>query len=105
MYLLVTNSIFNFVIFCLIIVNTITLALDDYPQSLHKEQQLEICNAFFTWVFFVEMIMKMCGFGIKNYARDKLNLFDASVVVLSLIDWTIAKSLSEQDIGAAGDAL
>jgi len=105
MYLLVTNTIFNVVIFCLIIGNTITLALNDYPQSDQKELRLEYCNVFFTWVFFVEMTMKMGGFGIKNYARDKFNLFDACVVVLSLVDWTISKSLSEQDIGAAGDAL
>jgi len=46
-------------------------------------------NEFFTWAFFAEMIMKMMGLGVKNYVKDKFNLFDAIVVMLSLVDWTI----------------
>lgn len=33
--------------------------------------------------------MKMVGLGVKNYVRDNFNLFDAIVVLLSLVDVTI----------------
>jgi len=92
-------------IFCLIILNTVTLAMDDYPRNASKDQFLHICNEFFTWTFFAEMILKMVGLGIKNYSRDKFNLFDAVVVMLSIVDWTISKTVNEEEIGGAGEAL
>jgi len=40
----------------------------------------------FSWIFTVEMIIKLVGLGIKEYVRDKFNLFDAFIVILSFVD-------------------
>jgi hypothetical protein len=37
-------------------------------------------------IFIFEMMIKMIGFGLKNYFRDKMNNFDCVIVVLSFID-------------------
>ena len=55
--------------------------------SQHKEDVLYRLNVFFTWAFTFEMIVKLIGFGPNNYRKDYFNLFDALLVILSLIDW------------------
>ena len=37
------------------------------------------------------MIVKMIGLGLTNYIKDSYNLFDAIIVILSLVDWTISQ--------------
>jgi hypothetical protein len=69
--------------------NTITLAADDFPQSVQKEGFLKICNIVFTWLFFAEMTLKLIGLGPKNYIKDFYNKFDFFVVVISIIDFAI----------------
>ena len=105
MYSLVTSVSFNFFIFLLIIANTMTLALYSYDQSETKAFILSICNEFFTWAFFLEMIFKIIGLGAKNYVQDPYNKFDAIVVIVSLIDWTISRAIPPELLGSFGDAL
>lgn len=62
-FLLIINSFFNFFIFLMIMCNTISLAADDYPMTNIKEQIIAICNQYFTWLFTVEMILKLIGLG------------------------------------------
>jgi hypothetical protein len=40
----------------------------------------------FSWVFAGEMLLKLAGLGLKEYVRDKFNLFDAFIVIMSMID-------------------
>lgn len=49
-------------------------------------------DIFFVWAFTIEMIMKLIGLGLKNYVRDKFNLFDGLIVVLSLVDFSLSIS-------------
>jgi hypothetical protein len=104
-YQLVNHPLYNFIVFVLILANTIVLALDDYPQSLDKEKVLLALNDFFTWAFFVEMIVKMIGLGINNYIHDKFNLFDAVVVTLSLVDWFLTIALTKEEKKSIGSSM
>ena len=36
--------------------------------------------------------MKLAGLGIKNYLRDKFNIFDGLIVIISLVDFSIQAS-------------
>jgi voltage-dependent calcium channel L type alpha-1D len=83
------NPLYNITIFGLIMGNTITLAVDGYPQSFDKETTLVALNDFFTWAFTAEMLLKMTALGFKNYMRDRFNMFDCIVVLFSLIDFTM----------------
>ena len=39
------------------------------------------------------MLAKFAGLGIKNYMRDKFNIFDSIIVVISLIDFAMMMSI------------
>lgn len=43
-------------------------------------------NDVLSWCFFLEMIIKLLGLGVKEYARDNFNLFDSLVVIISTVD-------------------
>ena len=105
MYTLVTSVTFNFIIFLLIILNTFTLSLYRYDQSDTKTFVLSICNEFFTWAFFIEMVFKMIGLGVLNYSKDPYNKFDAVVVIVSLIDWALTRAIPPEFLGSAGEAM
>ena len=62
-------------------------------------------NDFFTWAFFVEMVIKMIGLGINNYVHDKFNLFDAVVVTLSLVDWFLTIILTAEQKQSVGSSM
>ena len=103
MFLIVTSVSFNFFIFVLIIGNTITLAAYHYDESDLQIDVLDIFNEFFTWIFFLEMILKIIGLGFYNYRQDSYNVFDAVIVIISLVDWTITR-IPGIDAGSALNA-
>ena len=41
----------------------------------------------FTFVFLGELLLKNLALGPKNYVRDKINIFDACLVTISLLEW------------------
>ena len=43
-------------------------------------------NTYFTYVFLAEMLIKLLGMGVRDYAKDRFNLFDAAIVILSLVE-------------------
>ena len=102
-YLLVTSVSFNFFIFLLIIANTITLACYTYDESQAQIDVMNIFNEIFTWTFFMEMVLKIIGLGFKNYRQDSYNVFDAVIVIISLVDWTVSK-IPDLNAGSALNA-
>ena len=44
----------------------------------------------FTYIFIGELILKNIGYGTIGYCRDKMNLFDAVIVGLSLMELALA---------------
>lgn len=100
-----TNSGFNFFVFCLIIGNTAVLSIDDYPSNKSKQATLAILNDIFTFVFLGECLFKIVGLGPKNYFKDNFNLFDSIVVLISIIDYTIAATVPKEDRAGAADIL
>ena len=80
----------------LIVANTVILALESYPEDPSTLEISVILNEFFTWAFFVEMIVKLIGLGFREYARDSYNLFDAVVMVLSFIDIIVTAAVGSE---------
>lgn len=54
------------------------------------------------WVFFAEMVSKLIGLGVKNYVKDRFNIFDGFIVVISLIDFSLMMSLDDVDEDGIG---
>ena len=82
--------------------NTIVLALDKYPEDPSLTKVTQSLNTFFTWAFVVEMVIKLIGLGFKEYARDSFNIFDAIIVVLSLIELIVTEVSSDFDASGGG---
>lgn len=43
-------------------------------------------NLTFTIIFTVEMGLKLMGYGVLGYLRDPMNVFDGSIVIISLVE-------------------
>jgi hypothetical protein len=70
----------------LIIINCVVLAIDRYPISQEEVAVIDIINTFLTVTFVIEMVLKILAFGIKEYAKDTMNLFDAFISCVSLVE-------------------
>jgi len=68
-----------------VLINTIVLALDGLVTGSHKKA-LSTLNLAFTYVFTADMVLKMFGMGVAEYLKDKMNVFDALIVSLSLFE-------------------
>ena len=69
-----------------VLINTIVLATDRYGISDNDAMILQSINLFFTYFFAAEMFLKVVVLGPIQFLRDFMNLFDAAVVVLSLVE-------------------
>ena len=79
-------SIFeNFLTVC-VLINTIVMAMESYDIDEALSADLEFMNDIFTWIFIVEMTLKLLARGPKKYAREPMNLLDGGVVILSIVE-------------------
>ncbi|XP_046439979.1 muscle calcium channel subunit alpha-1-like [Daphnia pulex] len=83
---MVTSQPFEYVLFTLISMNTITLGMKFYGQPEVYTQALDILNMIFTSVFALEFLLKLAAFRFKNYFSDPWNVFDFVIVLGSFID-------------------
>ncbi|XP_044741496.1 muscle calcium channel subunit alpha-1 [Chrysoperla carnea] len=82
----VTSQPFEYTIFILIMINTITLAMKFYRQPDFYTEALDVLNMIFTAVFALEFVFKLAAFRFKNYFGDAWNVFDFIIVLGSFID-------------------
>lgn len=61
----VTSSSFEYTIFILIMINTVTLAMKFYNQPLWYTELLDALNMIFTAVFALEFVFKLAAFRFK----------------------------------------
>ena len=93
---LVMSVTFNFLIYCFILANTVTLALYRFDQSEEQTRVLALCDIIFVWVFTAEMLAKIVGHGFVNYCKDKFNVFDAVIVIIGLVDFVLSLTIDTQ---------
>lgn len=86
MRMLVRSSFWeNFLIIC-VLINTAAMASLRYNQPKAEELFMEQLNNVLTWIFIVEMMIKVIAIGPKKYINDKMNWLDGLVVSLSLVE-------------------
>jgi len=98
------HPIFNISIMVCILANTVVLAVDRYPISDRELLLLENINEVFSYIFLIEMIIKITGLGPKVYIYDRFNLFDAFLVILTFIESVLEymEFLTNQKITTGG---
>uniref|UniRef100_K7GFC5 Voltage-dependent L-type calcium channel subunit alpha n=1 Tax=Pelodiscus sinensis TaxID=13735 RepID=K7GFC5_PELSI len=82
----VTSSYFEYLMFFLIMLNTVCLGMQHYNQSTEMNYLSDNLNVAFTILFTVEMFLKLMAFKAKGYFGDPWNVFDFLIVIGSIID-------------------
>ncbi|XP_076373626.1 sodium channel protein para-like isoform X3 [Tachypleus tridentatus] len=88
---LVENKYFETLVVTLIMISSLTLALEDVNlkyQPLLKEA-LVVVDKFFTVIFFLEMILKWLAFGFKQYFTNAWCWLDFIIVMVSLFNLAV----------------
>uniref|UniRef100_A0A668A423 Voltage-dependent L-type calcium channel subunit alpha n=1 Tax=Myripristis murdjan TaxID=586833 RepID=A0A668A423_9TELE len=88
---IINSSQFEYVMFVLILGNTLTLAVQHYEQSKLFTSVMDILNMIFTVVFTVEMVVKLLALRAHHYFIDPWNSFDALIVVGSVLDIAVSE--------------
>ena len=57
---------------------------------------LEQINTWTTFIFVGELIIKVLGLGVRTYAMDGMNRFDAIVVTISIVEYVLSQEGPEQ---------
>ncbi|XP_030634203.1 LOW QUALITY PROTEIN: calcium channel, voltage-dependent, L type, alpha 1S subunit, a [Chanos chanos] len=83
---IVTSCYFEYLMFLLIMLNTMCLGMQHCNQSDHVTHLSDMLNVIFTVLFTVEMILKLMAFKAKGYFGDPWNVFDFVIVVGSVVD-------------------
>lgn len=86
----VASGPFAATIVLLILANAAVLALEQYPIVPRRQSIAEMINFGLSAVFAVEMSLKMYALGFEAYFRDRFNVFDAVVVLVSAIEIAIS---------------
>uniref|UniRef100_A0A671X857 Voltage-dependent L-type calcium channel subunit alpha n=1 Tax=Sparus aurata TaxID=8175 RepID=A0A671X857_SPAAU len=91
---IVTSCYFEYLMFFLIMLNTLCLGMQHCNQSDHVTKLSDTLNLIFTVLFTVEMILKLMAFKARGYFGDPWNVFDFVIVIGSVVDVI----LSEVDV-------
>lgn len=79
----------NFLTAC-VLMNTIVMGMERYDIDSKTKQDLEFLNYIFTWIFIVEMCIKLLAIGPRKYSANVMNLLDGGVVLLSVVEMAMA---------------
>uniref|UniRef100_A0A8C7FCS3 Voltage-dependent L-type calcium channel subunit alpha n=1 Tax=Oncorhynchus kisutch TaxID=8019 RepID=A0A8C7FCS3_ONCKI len=94
---IVTSCYFEYLMFLLIMLNTMCLGMQHCNQSTHVTDLSDMLNVIFTVLFTVEMVLKLMAYKAKGYFGDPWNVFDFVIVIGSVVDVI----LSEVDVTLA----
>uniref|UniRef100_A0A670KET2 Voltage-dependent L-type calcium channel subunit alpha n=1 Tax=Podarcis muralis TaxID=64176 RepID=A0A670KET2_PODMU len=93
----VNSTYFEYLMFILILLNTICLAMQHYGQSCIFKEAMNILNMLFTGLFTVEMVLKLIAFKPKGYFSDPWNVFDFLIVIGSIIDVILSETNNAEE--------
>ncbi|KAG7265160.1 hypothetical protein CRUP_007386 [Coryphaenoides rupestris] len=92
---IINSTCFEYVMFVLILLNTVTLAIQVVPSITRVHSPfshiMDILNMVFTGLFTVEMLLKVLALRLRHYFIDAWNSFDALIVVGSVVDIVVTE--------------
>ena len=83
---LVRSAIFDNFLTGAVLLNTVVLAVNHYDIDPEVQALLDEYNLWFTYIFIVEMAVKLQAFGVAKYCQDTMHLLDGSVVFISVFE-------------------
>uniref|UniRef100_A0A7N9B1X6 Voltage-dependent L-type calcium channel subunit alpha n=1 Tax=Mastacembelus armatus TaxID=205130 RepID=A0A7N9B1X6_9TELE len=98
---IVTSCYFEYLMFLLIMLNTMCLGMQHCNQSDHVTHLSDMLNMIFTVLFTVEMILKLMAFKAKGYFGDPWNVFDFVIVIGSVVDVMLSEIDSAENMSVS----
>ena len=95
---IMTSNIVNNVSTGFVVFNLMVMCMPYAGQPLAWEILTEGLSEFVTWIFIVEMILKMIGGGCRKYWSDQWNVIDGVIVNLSIGEMLITVLLADTGI-------
>ena len=90
LYEIVMAKWFDYFIMACIVLNVVVMAMSFNGQPDDYTLVLEVFNGIFTWIFILEMVLKLLALGLKGYFSDPWNRFDALIVSISILTMILA---------------
>ncbi|XP_074604858.1 ca[2+]-channel protein alpha[[1]] subunit T [Brevipalpus obovatus] len=84
--IVVNHRYFQRFIFLAILFNTLSMGIEYHNQPIELTHALELSNLIFTFLFGIEMILKLLAEGCFRYISDGFNVFDGIVVIVSIME-------------------
>jgi hypothetical protein len=85
-YNVAQSAILDYFILTVIVLNIVVLMIQHHGMSKKLEVTLHNLNVVFTAIFAFEAVLKLYALGLKGYGSNPWNVFDAVVVLGSLLD-------------------
>eukprot|EP00754_Rhynchopus_humris_P029783 Rhum_TRINITY_DN15235_c12_g1::Rhum_TRINITY_DN15235_c12_g1_i1::g.146205::m.146205 len=86
------HPVFQHTVTGVIILNAIMMAIEFYDMPGVLTDLLNAFNLVITIVFLTETVLKLVAYGFWRWAKDTFNLFDAFVVIISLVELIFLES-------------
>ncbi len=86
-YRFTINVKFDSLILTCVCINTIIMALEGTINDKEGISTMEQLSTIFTFTFAAELVLKNISLGTIDYLRDKINVFDAGLVSISLVEY------------------
>jgi len=86
---------FENLILVVIVLNTALMALEGYGISEEREATLAAMGEVCAYAFVAEACIKIAAFGLRSYLSNGWNVFDFSIVLLSLIELALMHATVE----------
>lgn len=83
---IVKSKVFQRFVFSVIVLNSLSMAIEYHGQPLALTMALEYSNLIFTMVFATEMMLKIIADGYLDYIKNGYNVFDSIIVLISMIE-------------------
>lgn len=73
--------------------------MDQYPAPTYIEK-IDFINSMFSVIFFIEMVLKILGLGLKHYFSDEFNIFDCIIALAAVFDLVVSSAFTNINIDA-----
>ncbi|XP_028398945.1 sodium channel protein 60E-like isoform X2 [Dendronephthya gigantea] len=85
----IVHPMFDWFITSVIFLNTIALAVEHHGMNRKFEKALDNINLTCTFVFILEMFLKVTALSLQGYIQSRWNILDGLIIVISVVELLI----------------
>ncbi|XP_074525801.1 voltage-dependent T-type calcium channel subunit alpha-1H-like [Halichoeres trimaculatus] len=82
---LCTTNYLDLFVTAVLFLNVTVMGVEHYNQPKFVTQLTEYFSYVFTVVFSIEILLKLVAFGVRRFLKDRLNLLDLGILLISLV--------------------